>query len=145
MSQPGSNDSPPAPDSELAPTPANIEQSWYYPNALHFTLRRALAVTRADTLLPAKRQARMLATYEKMLALLDTMESGRGRPTVKENLANDTARRDMENAIADALNRLTARHVAVDATSLADELLMPRKMLLRYLDALNYGHDPRFW
>ncbi len=125
---------------EPAPAP-----SWCYPGALRSTLYGALRDVRADTVIPPKRRARTLATYQKMLALLDTLETGRGRPTLKETLADDGERRAMENAIADALNRLTKHHEEVNITSLAREMGMERKMLTRYLDALEYGRDPRFW
>jgi hypothetical protein len=132
----------PSPTDPTEPAPA---PSWCYPGALRLTLRRALADTRADTVIPPRRRARALATYQKMLALLDTLESGRGRPTLKETFADDSKRREVENGITDALIRLGKRHEEVNITSLSGETLMPRKMLTRYLDALGYGRDPRFW
>ena len=49
---------------EPAPAP-----SWCYPGALRSTLYGALRDVRADTVIPPKRRARTLATYQKMLAL----------------------------------------------------------------------------
>lgn len=130
------------------PPAAHIEQSWYYPDALRDTLRRALAVTHTDPTISEEVRARWMAAYQDMWDILKKTERGRGRPTLEQHLAGadgDKDRRIFANRFDDVWIDLRRRGQPITLKTMARAMPMALNSFKAWLVACGYGLDPRIW